>query len=51
MGNFWMTGECGNSLKEFKERFFTNAIIITNEKIKTTTKDWTFIGIEGEEKS
>ena len=46
-----MTGECGNSLKEFKERFFTNAIIITNEKIKTTTKDWTFIGIEGEEKS
>ena len=50
MGNFWIIGECGNSLKEFKERFFTNAVI-TNEKIKTTTKDWTFIGIEGEEKS
>ena len=49
MGNFCMIGECGNSLKEFKERFFTNAVI-TNEKIKTT-KDWTFIGIEGEEKS
>ena len=47
-----MIGECGNSLKKFKETFFTNMIIIiTNEKIKTTTKDWTFIGIEGEEKS
>ena len=51
MGNFWMIGESGNSLKKFKETFFTNKIIITNEKIKTTTKDWTFTGIEGEEKS
>ena len=51
MGNFGMIGECGNPLKKFKETFFTNMIIITNEKIKTTTKDWTFIGIEGEEKS
>ena len=30
---------CGNSLKKFKETFFTNMIIITNEKVKTTTKD------------
>ena len=51
MGNFGMIGECGNPLKKFKETFFTNMIIITNEKIKTTTKDWTFIGIRGEEKS
>ena len=38
-----MIGECGNPLKKFKETFFTNMIIIiiiiTNEKIKTTTKD------------
>ena len=55
MGNFGMIGECGNPLKKFKETFFTNMIIIiiiiTNEKIKTTTKDWTFIGIKVEEKS
>ena len=51
MGNFWMIGECGNSLKKLKETFFTNTIIITNENIKTTTKDWTFIGIEGEVKA
>ena len=34
-----MIEECGNSLKKFKETFFTNMIIITNEKIKMTTKD------------
>ena len=40
LGNFWMMGECGNSLKEFKETFFTNTIIINQWKIKTnTTKD------------
>ena len=34
-----MIAECGNSLKKLKETFFTNTIVITNENIKTTTKD------------
>ena len=37
MGNFWMIGECENSLIEFKETFFRNTIIINQWKINTTT--------------
>ena len=36
-GNYFLSVNWKFSI-EFKERFFTNAIIITNEKIKTTTK-------------